>query len=120
MSVVHTFCNGVIPFIWDRLPLNEAPLPHNGKPCLDEDWFAEDCVAGGSPFVWRGRSVEESHRLLYRYARMENLKRLRERGEYRFDPYKHLLSQMLGIIALVVKAKEIGDEQRARKAVPHD
>jgi hypothetical protein len=115
MSEVHTFCNGVIPFVWDRLPLDKAHKPASGKPCLAEDWFAEDAIAMGSPFIWRGRPPEESHRLLYRYAKDENMKRLEEKGEYIRNPEWLLLHQMAELVPALLMVAQAGISEAALK-----
>ncbi len=94
---VHEFCNGVVLFVWDRLPLDKSASIDGRQPCLEEDWFVEDALAADSPFVWRGRSPEESHRLLYRYARLDNF----ERGFTFPHPERLLLHQMVELIPLL-------------------
>jgi hypothetical protein len=115
MSGLHTFCNGIIPFIWDRLPLDKAHKPVNGKPCLAEDWFAEDAIAAGSAFAWRGRPPEESHRLLYRHANDENMKRLEEKGEYSRHPEWLLLHQMIELFPVMLVMAASGHAEAVLK-----
>lgn len=106
---VTSFCNGVIPFIWDRLPLGTAPNPLNGRPCLEEDYFVADLIDAGSPLQWRGRDAETSHRLLYRYARHEAHKR----GEYGTQPHWLLWHQMVILFpTLFAVADQIHKQQR--------
>lgn len=96
--MIEKLCNGVIPFIWNRLPLDSVRAVK--IPCLAEDWFVEDAILNGSPFVWRDLDRVESHRRLYRYAK----ERAWERGEYGTSPQHLLLHQMTILFpALVVK-----------------
>lgn len=98
---ITTLCNGVIPFIWDRLQLGggrEVKIPS-----LREDWFVEDALAAGCPFVWRGRDPETSLRLLFRYARDSQF----ERDTYHPFAAELLLHQMTQLMpVLVAKAAE--------------
>ena len=105
---MREWCNGVIPFMWDRLPLKEGA--RDTSPSLAEDWFVEDAIAAGSPFVWRTLDPEASHRALYRYATMDAWKR----GEYGGSPERLLLHQIVILIpVLFAVAAEVFQEQRA-------
>lgn len=108
-KAVRNFNNGVINFMWDRLPLQECEM--NRVPSLAEDWFAEDALAGGSPFVWRKASPEHSHRLLYRYAVKQNVENMFRRGHAHRKPEWFMLEQMLGLIGLSIVAMHIAKEQ---------
>jgi hypothetical protein len=98
--------DGLLAFVWDRLPIDSYDLT---KSCLAEDWFVEDALAAGSPFVWRGRDPETSHRLLYRHARKLNI----ERGYVEQSPERLMLHQMVILLpAAFGRAVEIYEEQR--------
>jgi hypothetical protein len=84
-------------FMWDRLALVDAADIGGRPPCLEEDWFVEDAVGHGSPFVWRGLGAEESHRLLYRYAR----KAAHERWQFGGQPHLLLLHQMTTLLPAI-------------------
>lgn len=106
---IREFCNGVIPFTWDRLPLNETPQPVNGMPCLQEDWFIEDAIKAGSQFSWRGRSCEESLRLLYRFARKRNTERGYQTSQYHWL-ILHQVEELLPAVFMVA-GKVLHDQQ---------
>jgi hypothetical protein len=97
--------DGLLDFVWDRLPIDSYDLT---KSCLAEDWFVEDALAAGSPFVWRGRDPETSHRLLYWHAHKCNI----ERGYVEHSPEWLLLQQMTVLLpVLFAKAAAIGRKQ---------
>jgi len=109
-GAIATLANGVVPFVWDRLQM--ADLPQPVAPCLAEDWFVEDCLAAGSPFVWRNAGPEQSHRLLYRLARKNNCERLFKHGKWQPNAEWLLFHQMVELIpALFAVAASVSEEQ---------
>ena len=103
------FSGGVIPFVWDRLPLDKHFDIQGREPSLAEDWFVEDTIAIGSQFTWRGKPTELSHRMLYRHARAE----AHLRGEFGGRPHWLLWEQMMLLIPLLFsQAAAISRAQR--------
>ena len=102
---ITQLCNGLVPYMWDRLPLDSVHEPKD--PSLREDWFVADAITAGSPFVWRGKSAEQSHRLLYRYARNRNVEGLLSTGRYQRDPEILLLHQMVGLVPALIGAASL-------------
>ena len=90
--------NNLLLFVWNRLPLDKVNTP--ASPSLAEDWFAEDSIASGSPFIWRSLSAEESHRRLFRYAVWWNV----ETGLQNRYPAEVLLNQMVLLLPAVISA----------------
>lgn len=87
-----------IQYCWDRLPLGEQRQP--AGPSLREDWFVADALAAGSRFIWRGRDLETSHRLLFRFATASSW----ERGRHGGAPEWLVLHQMVDLIPVMFAA----------------